>query len=266
MNFQDVQLTPLIINELYRDLLVEIEDADAPLPKWTPKPQAMETLEMEVESPANKSAPIADPVFSTGTKPTPGTEPAFNPAQKKSVPDNAAVSGKSTPDTAPASNKSASDTAPVLIDIPVTKTASTDSQTTGANGRIKFLGGNQKRIAFIVNSTTDVYLPDAHLDWLRKMLEACRLNLGDVAIANIAKNTFTITDIKQELFSNTVILLGAEPSSIQLPINFPQFNLHQHDGVTFLATPPPAQLNQSTNEAKLLKSKLWVSLQKLFKL
>lgn len=131
---------------------------------------------------------------------------------------------------------------------------------------IKFLGGNKKRIAFIVNCKTDVFLPDAQLDWLGKMLEACRLNLGDVAVANIAKQPFTIADIKQELFSHTVVLLGTEPASIQLPLNFPHFNLQAHDGVTFLATPPPDQLNKQTPEARLLKSKLWVSLQKLFNL
>ena len=132
--------------------------------------------------------------------------------------------------------------------------------------RIKLLGGNRKKIAFIVNCATDVFLPDTHLDWLGKMLEACRLNLGDVAIANIAKNAFTITDIKAELQSKTVIMLGTDPQAIQLPLNFPHFNPQSYDDITFLNTPSPDQLNQPTNDAKLLKSKLWVSLQKLFNL
>ena len=223
MSLQDVQLTPLIINELYRDLLVDIEDTNAPLPKWTPGPPSSGDIENVIASPVATSVSEIEPILP-------------KPKEKKRV-----------PDTEPAFSQ-------------------TDSISSASNAKIKYLGGNKKRIAFIVNSTTDVYLPDAQLDWLQKMLEACRLNLGDVAIANIAKNNFSISDIKQELFSNTVILLGAEPSSIQLPINFPHFNLQQHDGITFLATPPPAQLNQATAEAKLLKSKLWVSLQKLFKL
>lgn len=193
MSFQDIQLTPLAISELYRDVLVNID---------TVKPVTA----------------VAEPI------PVPAAEQVAK-----------------SPEAAP------------------------KTEAAPASG-IKFLGGNKKRIAFIVNCKTDVYLPDAHLDWLGKMLEACRLNLGDVAIANIAKNQFTITDIKQELFSNTVVLLGTEPSSIQLPLNFPHFNLQSHNGITFLATPPPDQLNKQTPEAKLLKSKLWVSLQKLFKL
>jgi hypothetical protein len=158
------------------------------------------------------------------------------------------------------------DTIPRNVDTPSRAVEAVPKTETANTSRIKFLGGNKKRIAFIVNCKTDVFLPDAQLDWLGKLLEACRLNLGDVAIANIAKNHFTIADIKQELFSNTVVLLGTEPAAIQLPLNFPHFNLQPHDGITFLATPPPDQLNKQTPEAKLLKSKLWVSLQKLFKL
>ena len=244
MSFQDVQLTPLIISELYRDLLVDIEDANAPLPRWTPRAQTSGAIETTITSPVITSDSDTEPILpkTNEKKRVPDTEPAFS-STKKANPD----------------------TNPVLLDVPVTKPAS-NTTPSGSNTGIKYLGGNKKRIAFIVNSATDVYLPDTQLDWLQKMLEACRLNLGDVAIANVAKNDFSISDIKQELFSNTVILLGAEPSAIQLPINFPHFNLQQHDGITFLATPPPGQLNQSTAEAKLLKSKLWVSLQKLFKL
>lgn len=189
MSLQDIKLSPLVVTELYRDMLVNID-----------------------------------------------TMPKTSPTSAEGV------------------------DAPSKIIEPLPKT-----ETVNAS-RIKFLGGNKKRIAFIVNCKTDVFLPDSQLDWLGKMLEACRLNLGDVAIANVAKNQFTIADIKQELFSNTVVLLGAEPAAIQLPLNFPHFNLQYHDGITFLATPPPDQLNKQTPEAKLLKSKLWVSLQKLFKL
>jgi hypothetical protein len=202
MSFQDIQLNPLVVTELYRDVLVSIDTAPLTAAKAESSPIIFQQPEVKPRAAKIQEAP-------------PKTEPK-------------------TPEIAAA--------------------------------RIKFLGGNQKRIAFIVNCKTDVFLPDAQLDWLGKMLEACRLNLGDVAIVNIATKQFTITDIKQELFSNTVVLLGAEPAAIQLPLHFPHFNLQSHDGITFLATPPPDALNQQTAEAKLLKSKLWVSLQKLFKL
>lgn len=243
MSLQQIQLTPYIISELYRDHLVDIEDSAAPLPVYTPPPAMVTAPEKPEPKPDPKPAPGSPPPVSD---PTPVT-PVNDPTPDKPIADPPPVSkATSKPKTAPA-------------------TVNASAQA-GANSRIKYLGGNDKRIAFIVHNPNDVHLPDADLEWLRKLLEACRLNLGDVAIANVAKNPFSITDIKAELFSNTVILLGAEPASIQLPLHFPHFNLQQHDGITFLATPAPAQLNQATNEAKLLKSKLWVSLQKLFKL
>ncbi|MGB8192950.1 MAG: hypothetical protein WCF67_13565 [Chitinophagaceae bacterium] len=199
MSLQNIQLPRLVITELYRDVLVDIDTSD-PEPN-DPKP-----------APVPEPAPIKEP------------EPAPKPV--------------SDPPPVPQAPQS----------------------------RIKFLGGNKKHIAFIVNCSTDVYLPDAQLDWLGKMLEACRLNLGDVAIANIAKNRFTITDIKEELHSSTIILLGTEPLALQLPLNFPHFNLQAFDGIVFLSTPSPDELNKPTTEAKVLKSKLWVCLQKLFKL
>lgn len=131
---------------------------------------------------------------------------------------------------------------------------------------LKFLGGNNRKIAFIVNNKAAVYLPEKDLEWLGKLLDACRLNLGDVAILNAANAQFSISDLKNELKSQSVILLGSEPGSIQLPMNFPMFNLQTYDGMVFLITPSPSELNQATQEARLLKSKLWVCLQKLFNL
>lgn len=230
MSLHDIQLSPLALTELYRDVLVNIDG---------------------LPGKADISVKAVAPPTEAPTK------------AKEGKPANAVDTGAAAQAIPLIVSEPVIVSEPALADIAETSTASDAPKQAAA---IKFLGGNKKRIAFIVNCKNAVFLPDTHLDWLGKMLEACRLNLGDVAIANIAKNQFTIADIKQELFSTTVVLLGTEPSAIQLPLNFPHFNLQPHDGITFLATPPPEQLNQQTQEARLLKSKLWVSLQKLFKL
>ena len=71
---------------------------------------------------------------------------------------------------------SGEETAPVAIN----KTATT------ANN-YKFLGNNQQQITIIVDYEQEAFIPDKHLQFLTKMLEACKLNLGDVAIVNHAK-------------------------------------------------------------------------------
>lgn len=233
MSLQDLKLSPFLISELYRDTLV-----------------AVKTGEAIEDAPIIKSQPASE---SSGYVPADTASLGLPPVTAKAP--NAAIE---TPEF-----KKPEPERPKASKLSDQSQPATSSEQTKS---IKFLGGNKKRIAFIVNCKTDVFLPDTHLDWLGKMLDACKLNLGDVAIANIANNPFTITDIKNELLSTSVILLGTEPFAIQLPLNFPHFNLQSYDGITFLYTPSPDQLNQSTQEAKLLKSKLWVSLQKLFKL
>lgn len=219
MSLKDLELTPLLISELYKDHLVDAGRQGQPAGMPTARLVQEKTMPAKATAPEKASGQAA----TTGT---PGT-PLFETPVQAPV---------AEPDSAPAS-------------LP-----------------FKYLGTNKKRITFIVSSPSDVFLPDAHLDWLGKMLEACRLNLGDVAIVNIAKTPATLADIKEGLHPSAIILLGTDPQAILLPINFPPFNLQQYDGMTLLNTPPPSALNQPTNEARLLKSKLWVCLQKLFNL
>lgn len=256
MSLQDLELSPFLISELYRDTLVPVKTGE-PIeekPAHTrPIPQAM--------PPGFEGTDLA----SLGLPPV--TAPPMEAAAESALPQQPAL--QDGPEEEPLAVNKQPGTAtlppqPVSVQNPVEPKQSNNQDTT--QRAIKFLGGNKKRIAFIVNCKTDVYLPDNQLDWLGKMLDACKLNLGDVAIANIANSRFTIADIKNELQSTAVILLGTEPFAIQLPLNFPHFNLQSYDNMTFLYTPSPDQLNQPTNEAKLLKSKLWVCLQKLFKL
>jgi len=152
----------------------------------------------------------------------------------------------------------------MLVEVPVLSDAVAPDKI--AEDKMKFLGGNNKNIAFIVNYPDEVFISQSHLDWLGKMLKACQLNLGDIAIINLANNPTTIAEIKKELHSTTIILLGTEPLMIQLPMNFPHFNPQSYNGMVFLCSPPAAELNHETQEAKLLKTKLWAGLQKLFKL
>jgi hypothetical protein len=141
---------------------------------------------------------------------------------------------------------------------PANKTA------TGVNN-YKFLGNNQQQITIIVHFENETFLPDQHLQFLTKMLEACKLNLGHVAIVNHAKQPVDMEILKEQLRPSSVLLFGVEPVAIRLPLNFPQFKEQAFAGCAYLYTPALEILNQDTEEGKLLKSKLWVCLRKLFK-
>ena len=129
---------------------------------------------------------------------------------------------------------------------------------------IKFLGNNLKKIVIVVNQPTEVFLPEKHLEFLSKILVACKLNIGDVAIVNVGYKFVDIATIKQELKPNYVILFGLEPTDLKLPLNFPHFKIQNYDEVAYLSVPAFEALNVENEEGKLLKTKLWVCLKTMF--
>ena len=131
-------------------------------------------------------------------------------------------------------------------------------------GAIKFLGNNQKKIAIIVRHPGDVFLPEKHLEFLIKILGACKLHIGDVAIVNDGFKPVDINIITKQLKPKQAILFGIEPTDLRLPLSFPQFKLQDYALCTYLYIPSLDSLNNETEEGKLLKTKLWICLKSMF--
>jgi len=133
-----------------------------------------------------------------------------------------------------------------------------------ANEGYTFLGNNNRNIVILVNFSDAPIIPDLHLQFLSRMLEACKLHLGDVAILNQSKQILEIKKLKDQLHPASLVLFGVKSADIGLPLNFPLFKPQVYDGITHLYVPGLELLNQDTEEGKLLKSKLWVCLRQLF--
>ncbi|HXB94529.1 MAG TPA: hypothetical protein VNU70_05200 [Puia sp.] len=129
---------------------------------------------------------------------------------------------------------------------------------------LKYLGNHRRKITILVHSPQSAFLPDDQLSFLTKILEACRMNIGDVAIVNTASAPVTITALRAQLQPATILLFGMEPTAIRLPINFPVFRAQPYDDCTYLSAPALEQMVLPSEESRLLKSKLWVSLKTLF--
>jgi len=130
----------------------------------------------------------------------------------------------------------------------------------------KFLGGNKKGILILAKSYDAVFVNDKQLSFLVKLIEACKMNIGDIAIVNNASENLIISELKEKFNPRSIILFGCSPSSIKLPIEFPMFKPQEYGGCTYLYTPTLEELDTDTNEGRVLKSKLWVCLKKLFDL
>ena len=127
----------------------------------------------------------------------------------------------------------------------------------------KYLGEFKKNILMIVRYPTVTYLPDEQLNFLTSILIACKLSLGDVAIVNIlnAPPAF-YKDAMEKFRSTTTILFGITPQEFEMPVNFPEFQVQRFNNCTFLHTPGLESLEAD----KVLKSKLWVCLRRMFSL
>lgn len=127
-----------------------------------------------------------------------------------------------------------------------------------------FLGDNQKHIVILVNDIEAVYLRDEWLQFLSNILGACKLNLGDVAIVNHANNPMLFADYQQQLAPQHFILFDVPTQNIQLPFTVPHYQLQQFGSTQFLLAPSLALMLGNTGAVKMEKSKLWLSLKKMF--
>jgi hypothetical protein len=127
----------------------------------------------------------------------------------------------------------------------------------------KWLGDNRKNILIVVNSVDAVHIPDHELSFLTGVLSACKLTLADVAIVNHSNHPETSYKELISFFNSKIVFLfDTEPAAFGLPMSFPHYQIQAFAGNSFLYSPSLKELEND----KLLKSKLWVSLKRLFNL
>jgi hypothetical protein len=131
------------------------------------------------------------------------------------------------------------------------------------NKAIQFLGDNKKGICLLVNYENDVYLPDYDLNFLVSILQACKLNLGDVAIINYHLQQNSFEQFRKQLNCNFLLVFGIDIVQLGLKQIAP-FTLDQKNNCSIIVSPAIEKLNTNSTEAKLLKSKLWLCLKHLF--
>ncbi len=128
--------------------------------------------------------------------------------------------------------------------------------------QLDFIGENHKHIVVVVDHPGK-NLPKSSLDFLNNLLSASQLKPEDIAILNKTNNPhLSYNHLIEELHSKIILLFGVEPRSLNLPISFPHFQVQPFNGVTHLFSPSLEELADD----KILKSKLWVCLKRIFNL
>ncbi|MBS1660929.1 MAG: hypothetical protein JST68_07740, partial [Bacteroidetes bacterium] len=223
MSINNIELQDFIVGELYKDALLFTPGSAPAVQRPAPQSTPTQTTPPEAPRPAQTTSPQT-------------TQPAPPPAAKPVQPTPA-------PAAQPAPAQSAQSAQPITT--------------------YKFLGNHRRGVTILVNAPGSPFLPDNQLNFLSKILEACRLNLGDVAIVNHASAPINISDLHAQLQPKFVLLFGLEPSTIRLPINFPVFRPQPFDSCTYLSAPGLELMVQNSEDSKLLKSKLWVCLKSM---
>jgi len=127
-----------------------------------------------------------------------------------------------------------------------------------------YLGTNKKYITLVVNEKEAVYLKDESLQFLSAILGACKLNLGDVAIVNYEKDPLSYAALKEKLSPQFLLLFDVSAKQINLPFTVPFYQVQQYDNCQLLFAPSLETMLGNTQDAKLEKSRLWLSLKKMF--
>ena len=123
------------------------------------------------------------------------------------------------------------------------------------------LGQFRQKILILVRYPDIPHLPDAPLAFLLSILSACKLGIADVGIVNVSP-VDSYRHLQTTYKPRVMLLCGIAPQSLEMPLDFPQFQVQPFDNCTFLFSPA---LEEIEND-KVLKSKLWVCLRKVFNL
>ena len=138
--------------------------------------------------------------------------------------------------------------------------AASEKESASKKATLNFLGNNKKRITIIVDNEEVLYLPDEQLNFLLGILSACKLTMEDVAIINIKTNPVSYTTLGKELKAEKIFLFGVDPSQIELPLQFPFYQVQAYNKQVYLSSP----LLNILQENKAEKTKLWLCLKQIF--
>lgn len=144
-----------------------------------------------------------------------------------------------------------------LISLEIHQPTNEKKGTTGLN----FLGENLKNILILVNMEGHKYLAENDLDFLSKILAACKLTIADVAIVNIFQNNLIDYDSLLAQFNPIkIIFFKVDPKELGFPLMFPLYKPQTYHSQTYLTADALAELQQNIE----LKKTFWNALKQIF--
>ncbi len=121
-------------------------------------------------------------------------------------------------------------------------------------------GKNKKQFVWVVNEPGYPFLSDADFQFLSEVVNACKMNMDDMALVNIAQNNMDFEQTVTELQPKILIVSFLDRNWI--PLNKEAYTLQQEENFQLYIT---EELQIIRND-KVKKSKLWLALKQMLSL
>lgn len=125
---------------------------------------------------------------------------------------------------------------------------------------INIKGKNKKGILWIVQEPGQAFLNDADFEFLSQILTACKMNMDDIALVNLAHTPHAINEITDALNPSVVLFCGIEYQS--LPFKLDEYIIYPHAKKQYFLSDSLQDLRND----KAKKTKLWLALKAIFSL
>ncbi len=129
--------------------------------------------------------------------------------------------------------------------------------------RLTFTGSNLKNILILTEDAHHLHLADTDLEFLANILNACKLNLNDVAIVNLFHNKGADFILLSSQFKpENILLFGVIGASIGIQHHSDNYELTKWQNINIISGD---HLSAIATQPEL-KKKLWLQLKKLFQI
>lgn len=118
-------------------------------------------------------------------------------------------------------------------------------------------GKNKKQFVWLVEEHYFPYLNDADFQFLGDVLTACKMNMEDIALVNVANNRNHFDELVQQLQPKFIIASGVQVDA--LPIQPADYRVQEQQGYLICCT----ETLEAIRTDKSKKSKLWLALKQM---
>lgn len=136
-------------------------------------------------------------------------------------------------------------------------TAATQPVVKAKTSTVGITGKNGKQFVWVVNEPDYPFLSDEDFQFLSEVISACKMNMDDISLVNIAQNNLAFDDLYKQL--QPKILITSFLDQNWLPVSAESYTLKQQPAYQLYCT----EALYIIRNDKAKKSKLWLALKQM---